>query len=103
MWTAKEAYLKLTGEGLRGDPRGIALELHRGHPIAFKGLNEDVILARVPLHEPRAICHLVWARTVGTGSAEPPPLTGLPRPHPYVPVDVASIPNPDPPFVCRAP
>lgn len=58
-WTAKEARMKLTGEGMRLEPRQISLDLSGGWPVGY--LRPALPAARVffarPSHE-RAICCL---------------------------------------------
>ena len=62
-WTAKEARMKLTGEGMALDPRSIALKLSDGRPVGYlrpRGLRAD--LRFVPLSRPDAICCLAIRR-----------------------------------------
>lgn len=58
-WTAKEARMKLTGEGMTLEPRAIALRLSRGRPVGYlrpRGPGAD--LRFIPLSRPDAICCL---------------------------------------------
>ena len=58
-WTAKEARMKLTGEGMRLEPRHIALDLRDGWPVGY--LRPALPAARaifVDAGDPRAICCL---------------------------------------------
>jgi len=61
-WTAKEARMKLSGEGFALDPLQISLELAKGRPVGYRrprGRRAD--LRFVPLSRPDAICCLaVW-------------------------------------------
>lgn len=62
-WTAKEARMKLTGEGLTLDPRAIALKLSDGRPVGY--LRPDAPRAGlrfIPLSHPGAICCLAMGR-----------------------------------------
>ena len=60
-WTAKEARMKLTGEGMRMAPKGIVLRLVDGVPAGFQGDVPAVGLHRVETGIPEAVCHLVQA------------------------------------------
>lgn len=58
-WTAKEARMKLTGEGFRLDPLEIALELRGGDPIGYlRPLAPVADLRFIPLAYPGATCCL---------------------------------------------
>ena len=62
-WTAKEARMKLTGEGMALDPLAIALKLSDGRPVGYlrpRGPRAD--LRFVPLSRPDAICCLAIRR-----------------------------------------
>ena len=62
-WTAKEARMKLTGEGMSLPPREIALDLHAGHPIGY--LHPETPTAQavfLDLGHPRAVCCLALAQ-----------------------------------------
>jgi 4'-phosphopantetheinyl transferase len=62
-WTAKEARMKLTGEGMALDPRAIALKLSDGRPVGYlrpRGLRAD--LRFIKLSRPDAICCLAIRR-----------------------------------------
>lgn len=64
-WTAKEARMKLTGEGMSLPPRQIALDLRGGRPIGY--LHPDVPAAQaifLDLGRPAAICCLALAQGV---------------------------------------
>lgn len=66
-WTAKEARMKLTGEGLGLDPRRIALALDPGgRPLGYRAPAAPAArLWPVALPDPAAICHLA------TGEGDP--------------------------------
>lgn len=57
-WTAKEARMKVTGEGMALEPRSIRLTLADGHPVGFSDDAAPVDLSRVPLSDRGAICHV---------------------------------------------
>jgi 4'-phosphopantetheinyl transferase len=58
-WTAKEARMKLTGEGLSLDPRAIALDLSDGLPVGYlRPHAPHADLRFVPLSRPDEICCL---------------------------------------------
>ncbi len=62
-WTAKEAHMKLTGEGLRMDPKRIALHLEGGLPLGY--LRPSAPPARLRFVTlasglPAAVCCLAW-------------------------------------------
>lgn len=62
-WTAKEARMKLTGEGMSLPPRQIALDLHAGHPIGY--LHPDTPAAQavfLDLGHSGAVCCLALAQ-----------------------------------------
>lgn len=62
-WTAKEARMKLTGEGLSLLPHQIALDLRDGRPVGY--LQPDTPLAQavfLDLGDPAAICCLALAQ-----------------------------------------
>lgn len=62
-WTAKEARMKLTGEGMALEPHTIALDLSDGRPVGYlrpRGPRAD--LRFVPLSRPDAICCLALRR-----------------------------------------
>jgi 4'-phosphopantetheinyl transferase len=62
-WTAKEARMKLTGEGLSLDPLDISLELQHGEPAAYaRPLKPRAELQFVSLSDPQAVCCLATAR-----------------------------------------
>jgi phosphopantetheine--protein transferase-like protein len=68
-WTAKEARMKLTGEGFKLDPLEIALELREGEPVAYRRpAAPQADLRFIPLADPNAICCLAVRRD----QAEPP-------------------------------
>lgn len=59
-WTAKEARMKLTGEGVWLDPRDISLELEDGLPVGYSAPQiPDVRLFFPVLPNPGAVCTLV--------------------------------------------
>jgi len=55
-WTAREAFLKLTGAGLRRDPRSVALRLSDGWPVAYA--DQPARLLRPDIGAAGAICAL---------------------------------------------
>lgn len=58
-WTAKEARMKLTGEGMRLEPRAIALHLLGGRPIGYRRPRTPPARLRfIPLSSPDLICCL---------------------------------------------
>ena len=58
-WTAKEARMKLTGEGFRLDPLEISLELRGGDPVGYlRPLTPAADLRFIPLAYPGATCCL---------------------------------------------
>lgn len=60
IWTAKEARMKLTGEGMALDPRAIELTLERGRPVAYRlPIGPDLRLDYPDIGHPEAICALV--------------------------------------------
>lgn len=62
-WTAKEARMKLTGEGMSLPPRQIALDLHNGLPVGFLRPTEPVAQAIfLDLGTPAALCCLALAQ-----------------------------------------
>ena len=65
-WTAKEARMKLTGEGMALDPRTIALSLSAGLPVGYLRPREPgADLRFIPLSRPDAICCLAVRRDGG--------------------------------------
>jgi 4'-phosphopantetheinyl transferase len=63
-WTAREAFLKLTGEGLRRDPRTVGLRLSDGLPCAYD--TPGVVLIRPDLRLPGAVCTLALGQPEAT-------------------------------------
>lgn len=62
-WTAKEARMKLTGEGMALEPHTIALDLSDGRPVGYlrpRGPRTDLRFVR--LSRPDAICCLALRR-----------------------------------------
>lgn len=59
-WTAREAFLKLTGEGLRRDPRCVGLRLSGGLPVGYAA--PGVALVRPDLGLSGAVCTLALGR-----------------------------------------
>jgi 4'-phosphopantetheinyl transferase len=58
-WTAKEARMKLTGEGLTLEPHTIALKLSGGRPVGYlRPRGPRAALRFVPLSAPNTICCL---------------------------------------------
>jgi 4'-phosphopantetheinyl transferase len=65
-WTAKEARMKLTGEGMSLAPRSIALRLLDGRPVGYaRPAVTPAALQFVPLSVPDAICCLASHRAGG--------------------------------------
>lgn len=62
-WTAKEARMKLTGEGLTLDPRAISLKLSGGLPVGYLRPHAPrADLRFIPLSRPEVICCLAIRR-----------------------------------------
>ena len=62
-WTAKEARMKLTGEGLSLPPRQIALDLSDGKPIGYlRPTNVQAQAVFIDLGHPGAVCCLALAQ-----------------------------------------
>jgi len=62
-WTAKEALMKLTGEGFALDPLDIALQLSDGRPVGYRRPNlPEADLRFVRLSHPDAVCCLATGR-----------------------------------------
>lgn len=62
-WTAKEARMKLTGEGMSLPPHQIALDLHAGHPIGYLHPDTPAAQAVFPdLGHPGTVCCLALAQ-----------------------------------------
>lgn len=60
-WTAKEARMKLTGEGLALQPSAISLELENGKPVGFtQPLLPSAQLQSVSLATPGAVCCIAF-------------------------------------------
>jgi 4'-phosphopantetheinyl transferase len=58
-WTAKEARMKVTGEGLMLEPRAISLRLKDGRPVGYLRPREpDVALRWLTLPDADAVCCL---------------------------------------------
>lgn len=58
-WTAKEARMKLTGEGMALDPLDIALDLNGGRPVGYlRPQAPGAALRFITLSDPGAICCL---------------------------------------------
>jgi 4'-phosphopantetheinyl transferase len=71
MWTAKEARMKLTGEGMALDPRGIALTLDGEWPTGYLAPAGPAIRLCYPdIHRPDAVCALA-SRDVAIPQAAP--------------------------------
>jgi 4'-phosphopantetheinyl transferase len=61
-WTAKEARMKLTGEGMALEPHTIALKLSRGRPVGYlRPRGPRASLRFIPLSDPDTICCLAVA------------------------------------------
>lgn len=66
-WTAKEARMKLTGQGLALDPQEIELALWDGAPVAYRRPGApDADLRFLQLSRPDAVCCLTVRREPGT-------------------------------------
>lgn len=62
-WTAKEARMKLTGEGMALEPRTIALRLSRGRPVGYlRPRGPRTSLRFIPLSDPDTVCCLAVRR-----------------------------------------
>ncbi|HEY2358964.1 MAG TPA: 4'-phosphopantetheinyl transferase superfamily protein [Phenylobacterium sp.] len=62
-WTAKEARMKLTGEGFGLDPLDISLELSDGRPVGYRRPSApDAELRFIQLSHPDSICCLAVGR-----------------------------------------
>jgi 4'-phosphopantetheinyl transferase len=58
-WTAKEARMKLTGEGMALEPRNIALRLADGRPVGYlRPRGPRASLRYIPLSDPDTVCCL---------------------------------------------
>lgn len=69
-WTAKEARMKLTGEGMALDPRSISLKLSSGAAVGYlKPTRLKADLRFIPLSSPDAICCLAVRRDRGQTAA----------------------------------
>jgi 4'-phosphopantetheinyl transferase len=71
-WTAKEARMKLTGEGMALEPHTIALDLSGGLAVGYlrpRGSRADLRFVR--LSRPDAICCLAFRRGHGLAAARP--------------------------------
>jgi 4'-phosphopantetheinyl transferase len=71
-WTAKEARMKLSGEGMALQPRAISLKLSRGRPVGYlrpSGLRAS--LRFIPLSDPDTVCCLAVRRGDGPGRLRP--------------------------------
>jgi 4'-phosphopantetheinyl transferase len=61
-WTAKEARMKLTGEGMALEPHTIALKLSRGRPVGYlRPRGPQASLRFIQLSDPDTICCLAVA------------------------------------------
>jgi 4'-phosphopantetheinyl transferase len=71
MWTAKEARMKLTGEGMALDPRLIELRLDQGWPTGYRlPIGPALRLDFPDIGRPDAICALArFADPAGSGAA----------------------------------
>ncbi|MGH6966873.1 MAG: 4'-phosphopantetheinyl transferase family protein [Phenylobacterium sp.] len=71
-WTAKEARMKLTGEGMALEPRTIALKLSRGRPVGYlRPRGPRATLRFIPLSDPDTVCCLAVGRSSATASSQP--------------------------------
>jgi 4'-phosphopantetheinyl transferase len=63
-WTAKEARMKLTGDGMTLEPHTIALKLSNGRPVGYlRPRAPDAELCFIRLSRPDAICCLAARRS----------------------------------------
>lgn len=66
-WTAKEARMKLTGEGFALDPLAISLELSSGVPVGYHRPTTPATRLRfIPLSRPDAVCCVALAQAPGS-------------------------------------
>ena len=71
-WTAKEARMKLTGEGMALEPQTIALKLSRGRPVGYlRPHGPRASLRFIPLSDPDTICCLAVRRGGEPASSQP--------------------------------
>lgn len=65
-WTAKEARMKLTGEGLTLEPKAITLQFRHGWPVGYIRPSMPVGLRFVALSRPDAICCVAFHEADGS-------------------------------------
>lgn len=71
-WTAKEARMKLTGEGMALEPHSIALKLSRGRPVGYlRPRGPRTSLRFIPLSDPDMVCCLAVRRDAAPAPARP--------------------------------
>lgn len=64
-WTAKEARMKLTGEGMALEPKTISLDLVNSDPVGYRlPVTPCADLQFIPLSRPDAICCLALRRNI---------------------------------------
>lgn len=73
-WTAKEARMKLTGEGMALEPRNIALRLSNGRPVGYlRPRGPRAGLRYIPLSDADTVCCLAVWRGGEAASSRPLP------------------------------
>lgn len=71
-WTAKEARMKLTGEGMALEPRAISLKLSRGRPVGYlRPRGPRTRLRFIPLSDPHTVCCLAVRRSGERAASRP--------------------------------
>ncbi len=92
-WTAKEARMKLLGEGMRMDPKTIILRLAGGEPVGYRHEPIEVTLHRIQTGLPEALCHLAYAGQLPDQATPERPVDGVPRrlPEHDLPADLPSL------------
>lgn len=71
-WTAKEARMKLTGEGMALEPRAIALKLSRGQPVGYlRPRGPRASLRFIPLSDPDTVCCLAVRHSGAPAASRP--------------------------------
>ena len=71
-WTAKEARMKLTGEGMALEPQTIALKLSQGRPIGYlRPRGPRASLRFIPLSDRNAVCCLATRQGGGLLLSQP--------------------------------
>ena len=71
-WTAKEARMKVTGEGMALEPRAISLKLSRGLPVGYRRPSGPRTSLRfIPLSDPDTVCCLAVRRSGERAASRP--------------------------------